>query len=190
MGALLGAGCLLTDQLQSALTPLGQLVSPWVLVAAWAGSRARGWPQATSLGAAALVAANAVYFVGVVVAAGSPGRAVLWTVVALFVGPVAGIAGMAVLRGPQRGRAPVLGLLATVSVAEAAVLWQHVRTERTAAVVVALIVTVACSVLTRATAAERRWGAVLPVLLMVAVLALPASLVLESLLGAVGVITA
>ena len=189
VGGLLGAACLLTDQLRSGLTPLGQLVSPWVLVAAWAGSHARSWPHATALGGAALVAANVVYSVGGVIAAASLGRAVLWTVVALSVGPLAGIGGMTVRHGARQWQAPMLGLIATVAVAEAVVLWQHVRTERTVAVAVAVVVAGGCSILAEGGAAGRPGRAASVVLVVVAFLAFPASLVLEALLGAVGVIT-
>ena len=189
VGGLLGAACLLTDQLRSGLTPLGQLVSPWVLVAAWAGSHGRSWPHATALGGAALVAANVVYSVGGVIAAASLGRAVLWTVVALSVGPLAGIGGMTVRHGARQWQAPMLGLIATVAVAEAVVLWQHVRTERTVAVAVAVVVAGGCSILAEGGAAGRPGRAASVVLVVVAFLAFPASLVLEALLGAVGVIT-
>ncbi len=188
-GALLGAACLLTDHVRSSLTTLGQLVSPWVLVAAWAGSRAGSRRHAMAFGAAALVTANVVYFVGAIVATTSLGRAVLWTVVAVSVGPLAGIVGMTVRRGARQWQVPMLGLIATVAVAEAVVLWQHIRTERTVAVAVASVVMVGCSVLAEGGAAGRRGRAASAVVVVVAVLAFPASLVLEALLGAVGIVT-
>lgn len=187
-GTLLGAACLATDQLRSPLTALGQLVTPWVLVAAVVGSRARTWRGGAGLGATALVVADVAYAVAGVVARGLGPRTLLWAVVALAVGPVGGLVGWTSRRGLQPLRPLALGSLATVAVAEAAVVWQHVRLERAAATAVAVLVTVACCAVAARGGAGRLAGPARVVGVLV-VLSVPATLVLETLLGAVGVIT-
>ncbi len=110
-------------------TSLGQMVTPWVLVAAFAGWRSRAsLPGAAVEGGLALVVANGAYYVATVLLTSvqTPRFLVLWTAIGLVVGPAAAVTGRLAGSGPDRLRLLATVALAAVPIAEGVVLWGHI----------------------------------------------------------------
>lgn len=138
-GAALGAFCLVADRLDL-VDWVEQLASTWVLVAAYAGSRAASYRRAAVAGLLALLTATAVYYGGFVAALASPTVVAMWGLIAIVVGPVAGTVGRAALRGRARTRVASAALLAASLVAEPLALWSHLDHRDVRAVFVVMVV--------------------------------------------------
>lgn len=123
-GAALGAFCLVADRLDL-VDWIEQLASTWVLLAAYVGSRAGTHRRAATAGLVALLTATAVYYGGFLAALASPTVVLLWAVIAVAVGPVAGVVGRATRSEVVRTRVAAAALLGASPVAEALALWPH-----------------------------------------------------------------
>ncbi len=127
-GMALGAFAVLADR-SIVTTTLGQMVTPWVLLAALAGYHsARGLRWAAIAGAVALTVANATYHSASLALHGvhTPRYWLLWTAVGLAVGPAAAGAGWVMRHGIGRLRLLGAAALAAVPPAESVVLWGHI----------------------------------------------------------------
>lgn len=128
LGVLLGAFDLLGDRVP-ALSVLAQLATPWVLTAAAVGALSRAGPvRAALLGAASLAVASTAYaLAGLVADQGGLTRYwLVWTAVALVVGPASAVIGWQVRHGVRRVRVIGASALVAVCLAEAFVLWGHI----------------------------------------------------------------
>jgi hypothetical protein len=168
-------------------TTLGQMVTPWVGVAAALGWRSRTIGRAVVSGGVGLVAADAFYNVLGVVLYGvvSWSHWLLWTGVAIVVGPVAGLLGWwaRVAIGPKRIFS--VAALAALCISEGAALWRHIdHRDAHATYVVVGVVGLAVPVLVL-----RRGRDLLKAFASTLVLALVATPVLEFGLGILGVVT-
>jgi len=111
---------------------LVQMTVPWVWIAALVGYRlAESTRRSGLLGGVALAAASVAYFGVGAIAGGLSGESpfggirflILWTSIALVVGPIAGVIGRWLTT--ERTVLAVV-LLATVSIAEPLALWAHI----------------------------------------------------------------
>lgn len=127
-GVALGVASLFANQHMLTST-LGQMATPWVLVAAAVGAFERaGQHRAVVGGALTLAAATIAYNVTGMAISGSTNNYyfLLWLVVGLVVGSMAGYTGWQVKHGPLRLRVIAAAGLAAVCLAEAVVLWGHI----------------------------------------------------------------
>lgn len=128
VGAMLGLFCAVAH-LTPATSTVGQMVAPWVLLAALAGALSRHGPTRAAVnGGVALVVANAAYYLlgSVIHGVSTPHYWVMWTAVGAIVGPAAGLIGWHTRCGRQRFRVAGAAALAAVCVAESIVLWGHI----------------------------------------------------------------
>lgn len=94
-GIVLGVAAILTDVGAPTRTVamLGELAGPWLLVAAYVGSRGDRLRDAAVQGLVALLVGVVVYDLPSLVAGVSPLFMVFWLAVAVVVGPIGGVAG-------------------------------------------------------------------------------------------------
>lgn len=92
------------------VTLLGNIAAPWVIAAFVVGYRARSVKQGAIAGALALLVGVVVYYaIGSVRNYAAGNLNVIWTVVALFAGPVVGACGAAI--STRRERPPLIAVI-------------------------------------------------------------------------------
>ena len=121
VGVAIGVFSILADGILPGrlFTVLGNIAAPWAIAAFVVGFRATSVRQGALAGAVALVVGVATYYAGVAVRGYVVGQLnVVWTVVALVVGPVMGACGAAI--STRREHPPLVAVVlpAAVLVAE------------------------------------------------------------------------
>lgn len=192
IGSFWGVFCALANGWPIATT-LAQMAVPWMWVAAFVGFRfAKDGRRAALVGAVVLLWANLAYFgfssIGQLVNSGATLSGVrffvLWSIVGLIVGPVAGVLGRSAGARPPY----MLGIaaLTTASVAEPLALWKHIdHTDAHIAFVIVASIGLTLPFLIRSGLKTSLIGVSLSILL-----AYPLAVVLEVVLIALGQISA
>ena len=127
-GILLGTFCAFANY--SVITSsLGQMVTPWVLTGVIVGGLIVSRRGAVSGGLVALPLGVATYYVIAAVDRDLVTQKyfLIWTGLALVVGPLSGLAGWSALHGSVGWRTAATASITAVLIAEVAVLWFHIR---------------------------------------------------------------
>lgn len=188
LGVLLGAFAVLGDRVP-ALSVLAQLATPWVLTAAVVGALSRaGLVRAASFGAALLAVASTAYaLAGLVIYQRLLVHYwLIWTAVALVVGPAAAVTGWQVRHGVLRMRVVGASALAAVCLAEAFVLWGHI--DHPDPHVVYAVMAVVGALIPSAVLRRQRWQVAAGATALGCGLAVPFALILEVAFRGLGIV--